>query len=147
MHRLITRGAAVESVAQLTKVLTETEFYAFAKKALTIPVLSGQTDQFCRRYCLFIFRVNGIVPGIYLCSWQIIHGGIGLVYMGTVLLFSLQRAILSVILEWKHPIRGWKTESDLWHHPRKYLVPLAMRLMAAIVAHIRRSFGYGLPYC
>ena len=41
--------------------------------------------------------------------------------------------ILSVILEWKHPIRGWKTESDLWHHPRKYLVPLIMLLIASFV--------------
>ncbi|MFR0845488.1 MAG: DUF3847 domain-containing protein [Oscillospiraceae bacterium] len=29
-HHLITRGAAIESVAPLTKVLTETEFYVFA---------------------------------------------------------------------------------------------------------------------
>ena len=36
-HRLITRGAAIESVAPLTKVLTETEFYAFAEKALALP--------------------------------------------------------------------------------------------------------------
>ena len=36
-HRLITRGTAVESVALLAKALTETEFYAFAEKALTVP--------------------------------------------------------------------------------------------------------------
>ena len=36
-HRLITRGAAVESVAPLAKVLTETEFYAFAEKAFALP--------------------------------------------------------------------------------------------------------------
>ena len=36
-HHLITRGAAIESVAPLTKVLTETEFYAFAEKALAVP--------------------------------------------------------------------------------------------------------------
>lgn len=98
-----------------------------------IRVLPGQAGRFCRRYCLFIFIVNGIVAGIYLGSWQIIHGRIGLAYVGTVLLFALQSAILSLILEWKHPIRGWKTESDLWHHPRKYIVPLAMLLMAAFV--------------
>lgn len=98
-----------------------------------IRVLPGQAGRFCRRYCLFIFIVNGIVAGIYLSSWQIVHGGIGLAHVGTVLLFALQSAILSVILEWKHPIRDWKTESDLWHHPRKYLVPLAMLLMAAFV--------------
>ena len=35
-HRLITRGAAVESIAPLAKVLTETEFYAFAEKAFSL---------------------------------------------------------------------------------------------------------------
>lgn len=95
--------------------------------------LPGQADRFCRRYCLVIFLINEIVAGIYLGSWQIIHGGLGSVHVGMVLLFALQSAILSVILEWKHPIRGWKTESDLWHHPRKYLIPLAMLLMATLV--------------
>ena len=36
-HRLITRGAAIESVEPLVKVLSETEFYAFAEKALALP--------------------------------------------------------------------------------------------------------------
>lgn len=98
-----------------------------------IRVLPGQAGRFCRRYCLFIFIVNGAIAGIYLSSWQMIHGGIGPSHVGMVLLFAIQSAILSVILEWKHPIRGWKTESDLWHHPRKYIVPLAMLLIAALV--------------
>ena len=33
-HHLITRGAAIESIAPLTKVLSENEFYAFAEKLL-----------------------------------------------------------------------------------------------------------------
>ena len=40
-HRLITRGAAVESVAPLAKVLNETEFYAFVEKALALPEVKG----------------------------------------------------------------------------------------------------------
>ena len=40
-HRLITRGAAIESIASLTKVLTETEFYTFAEKALAVPEVKG----------------------------------------------------------------------------------------------------------
>lgn len=40
-HHLITRGAAIESVAPLTKVLTETEFYAFAEKALAVPEIKS----------------------------------------------------------------------------------------------------------
>ena len=98
-----------------------------------IRVLPGQAGRFCRKYCLFILAVNVIVASIYLCSWQFINGGIGFVDVGTVILFDLQSAVLSVVLEWKYPIRNWKTESDLWHHPRKYLVPLIMLLMAAFV--------------
>ena len=40
-HRLITRGAAIESVAPLTKVLTETEFYAFSEKVFDLPEVKG----------------------------------------------------------------------------------------------------------
>ena len=98
-----------------------------------IRVLPGQAGRFCRKYCLFIFAINSIVACIYLCSWQLINSGTGFVHGITFLLFALQSAILSVILEWKRPIRGWKTESDLWHHPRKYLVPLIMLLAAALV--------------
>ena len=35
--RLITRGAAVESIAPLVKALRETEFYAFTEKVFTLP--------------------------------------------------------------------------------------------------------------
>ena len=40
-HHLITRGAAIESVAPLTKALTEIEFYVFAEKALSMPEVKG----------------------------------------------------------------------------------------------------------
>ena len=36
-HRLITRGAAIESVAPRTKELSETEFYTFAEQVLALP--------------------------------------------------------------------------------------------------------------
>lgn len=98
-----------------------------------IRVLPEQSGRFCRRYCLFIFIVNGIVASIYLFSWQIINGNTDFIYVITLLLFAMQSAILSVILEWKRPIRNWKTESDLWHHPRKYIVPLIMLILATLV--------------
>ena len=36
-HRLITRGAAIESVAPQTKDLSETEFYALAEQVFALP--------------------------------------------------------------------------------------------------------------
>ena len=40
-HHLITRGAAIESVAPLSKVLSETEFYAFMEKVFSLPDVKG----------------------------------------------------------------------------------------------------------
>ncbi len=40
-HHLITRGAAIESIVALVKVLTETEFYAFAENVFALPEVKG----------------------------------------------------------------------------------------------------------
>lgn len=98
-----------------------------------IRVLPGQASRFCTRYCLFVSFVNMAVSSVYLVSWQILHGGVGCIDVITALLIALQSAILSVLLEWFYPIRNWKIESDLWHHPRKYIVPLIMLLIAGLI--------------
>ena len=40
-HRLVTRGAAIESVCELTKVLTESEFYALATQIFSLPEIKS----------------------------------------------------------------------------------------------------------
>lgn len=96
-------------------------------------VLPGQAIRFCTRYCFFLFSVSLVTDSIYLISWQMQHGGVGISDLLMAVLFALQSAILSVLLEWLRPIRSWNIESDLWHHPRKYLVPLLMMLIAGFV--------------
>ncbi len=98
-----------------------------------VRVLPGQAGRFCICYSLFIFSVNMAVNSVYLVVWQIQHSGVGGMEIITVVLIALQSAILSVLLEWLHPIRNWKIESDLWHHPRKYIVPLIMLLIAGLI--------------
>ena len=94
--------------------------------------LPGQAARFGRGYCLFLFGVNTLVAGLYLAGWLLAGGQPGAAVLVPV--FALQSAILSVGLEWLRPLRGWKTESELWHHPRKYLVPLVMLLLGAGVS-------------
>lgn len=98
-----------------------------------VRVLPGQAGRFCPRYCLFVFFINTMVNSVYLICWQIQHGGIGGIEILTALLFALQGAILSVLLEWLYPLRNWKVENDLLHHPRKYIVPLIMLLIAGLI--------------
>ena len=96
--------------------------------------LPGQGKAFCVPYCLFIFLCNLAADIVFLCSWQIQLGGITLFYALTAAAFSLLSAVGSVLLECYFPLRGWKIESDLWHHPRKYIVPAAMLLLAGLVS-------------
>ena len=98
--------------------------------------LPGQGKAFCVPYCLFIFLCNLAADIVFLCSWQIQLGGITLFYALTAAAFALLSAVGSVLLEWYCPIRGWKIESDLWHHPRKYVVPAVMLLLAGLVSMI-----------
>ena len=92
--------------------------------------LPGQRRCFCIPYCLFIFSCNMAAYVIFLLSWQIQNGGVTVLMIAGAVFFALQSAVLSVLLEWFYPIRGWKIESDLWHHPRKYVVPVVMLLLA-----------------
>ena len=95
--------------------------------------LPGQRRRFCIPYCLFIFSCNMAADVLFLLSWQIQNGGVTVLMIAGAVFFALQSAVLSVLLEWFYPIRGWKIESDLWHHPRKYVVPVVMLLLAGAV--------------
>ncbi len=96
--------------------------------------LPGQKRRFCIPYCLFIFLCNMAADVIFLCSWQIQNGSVTVHMIAGAVFFALQSSVLSVLLEWFYPIRGWKIESDLWHHPRKYVVPVVMLLLAGAVS-------------
>lgn len=67
---------------------------------------------------------------LFLCSWQIQNGGVTVLMILTAVFFAMQSAVGSVLLEWFCPVREWKIESDLWHHPRKYIVPVVMFFLA-----------------
>lgn len=94
--------------------------------------LPGQKKTFCIPYCLFIFLVNMAADAIYLLSWRLLVGEVTPLHVFTAVLFALQSAVASVALEWFYPVRGWKIESDLWHCPRKYVVPAVMMLISGI---------------
>ncbi len=98
-----------------------------------IRFLPCQKKAFCMPYCLFIFFCNLTVNVIFLFSWQIKNNSVTILMILTAVFFALQSAILSVLLEWFYPIRNWKIESDLWNHPRKYVVPVIMLLTVGAV--------------
>ena len=98
-----------------------------------VRTLPRQAKRFCTNYCFFIFSINMAVNSVYLISWQIGKGGVNSIEIITAFIIALQSAVLSVLLEWFCPVRNWKIENDLWHHPRKYVVPLIMFLVAGLI--------------
>lgn len=98
--------------------------------------LPGQERAFCLPYCVFIFLCNLTADGLFLTGWQLLAGGVTLRMSVTALFFALCSAVCSVLLEWFFPVRNWKIESDLWHHPRKYVVPVVMLLAAGAIGTI-----------
>lgn len=109
-----------------------------------IRFLPGQKKTFCIPYCLFIFLCNITANAVFLGSCQILTGGVTVSMLLIAVFFAAQSAILSVLLEWFYPLRGWKIESDLWHHPRKYIVPAIMLLLAGVVEILPLAIWIGL---
>lgn len=101
-------------------------------------VLPRQEAKFGLAYCLFVFLFNLSAVTIYLISWWRVNHFISAWAVTTAILFSLQSAVFSVLLEWVYPLRRWKIESDLWHHPRKYIVPCVMLVLAVAISSYPR---------
>ena len=99
-----------------------------------VRILPGQKRAFCVPYCMFLFLCNLIPTTLYATVSCIACHTSPAIMFPAAIFFSLQGAILSVILEWFFPIRGWKLETDLWHHPRKYIMPMIMVLFAGLIA-------------
>lgn len=87
-------------------------------------------------YCLFLFLCNLAADALFLCSYVLQSGSVGAHVWLTAALFAFLGALGAVLLEWFFPLRGWKTENDLWHHPRKYIVPAALLLLAGLLAAV-----------
>lgn len=93
-------------------------------------MLPGQDLRFWLPYGLLLFGFNLSAMLIYLISWQVQTGRAEPGSMVLAVTFAWQSAVLSVLLEWFRPLTHWKIESDLWHHPRKYIVPGIMLVIA-----------------
>lgn len=102
-----------------------------------VRILPDQRNRFFLKYVIFTAAVLLVPALLYLISWQIQKGGPAFLQILTVFFFTALSSVLSVFLEWKFPIHSWKTESDLWHHPRKYIIPAAELLLTVCCGIMR----------
>lgn len=101
-----------------------------------VKYLPGQNKAFFIPYCMFIFACNMIANTIYLVSLAYWLGGVTTVIVVIAVCFAIISAVLSELLEAYFPLRKWKIENELWNHPRKYLVPGVMVMIAGLVGAV-----------
>lgn len=88
--------------------------------------LPRQKKMFALPYGAALFVLGFVPEAVFLACWGALGHPIPLPLAAAAIFCAAQSAIFCVYLEWKHPVRGWNTISDLWRHPRKYLVPLVL---------------------
>ena len=87
-------------------------------------------------YAGFLFSSTSLSYVFYLVSWNIKYGGIGAVQIVLAVILAAVSAVLSVSLEKFFPLQKWTIESELWHHPRKYVVPGAIIIIASLIGSL-----------
>ncbi len=95
--------------------------------------LPSAKRMFCLPYFSFIALNNVIAYTFYLASFGLQAGGLEPKNIVLAVAFALLGASGSVVMEMRFPLTEWKTESDLWHHPRKYIVPAILMLIAGLI--------------
>lgn len=101
-----------------------------------IRCLPNGAKSFFVPYGALLFVSACISYTFYLVSWSLQIGGIELPHIIIAAILALVNSILSIILEWFFPLYNWKIESDLWHHPRKYIVPGVIILLANLFSFL-----------
>lgn len=99
-----------------------------------VRALPQQRRCFCLPYAGLLTGSVLFSEALYLLSWQCVHGGVTWLMLALAVYVAFQSAIASVWLEWHRPLKNWRIESDLWHHPRKYLVPGVMLLLTVAIS-------------
>lgn len=108
-----------------------------------VRMLPGSVRLFCLPYVVLLAGANLLADTVFLISWTLTIGPVTPPMLAAAGFIALQSALAAVWLEWQHPLKNWRSESDLWHHPRKYLVPAVMLLLAAAIG----SAPQILPLC
>ena len=84
-------------------------------------------------YAGFLFMSLCPAYACLLTSWHFLIGGIGIVHIIMAVCLAFLSAVMSAAMEYFFPILNWKTESDLMHNPRKYIVPAITLLLACLI--------------
>ena len=83
-------------------------------------------------YASFLFVFYIAAYSILLLTLGFTGAAVNWVTVVAAVAFALQASAFTACMEEKFTIVKWKTESDLWHNPRKYIMPVVLTAEAMI---------------
>lgn len=99
------------------------------KKIRSFP---NQFKLFYFPYFLFCLLINMLTISMFF----IVTNTFTIKFMLIGLCLSIENSILTTFLEYKFPIKNWNTETELWNHPRKYIIISLLISQTAILSTI-----------
>ena len=98
--------------------------------------LPAKTERFFVPFGVVLFCFYLVCFGLFLTAFSIGGGTTAVRYLIAAPIFAAEGAFLTSFLENRYPIKNWKTEADLTHNPRKYILPLVLMTEAAVLGLI-----------
>lgn len=87
-------------------------------------------------YACILFIYYLIISAILVTVVSFFGINISVKIIVAAILFSAQAAAAAAFMEDKKHLTNWNVETDLWHHPRKYIVPAVLALEAGLLSLI-----------
>ena len=103
------------------------------KKLYSMP---NRVKSFFLPYTEILFLFYMVCNLILIIIMKIIGMEIYGEYFAVAVIFSVQGALATAFMENKYTIKKWNVETDLWHNPRKYIVPAILAVESAFISLI-----------
>ena len=101
-----------------------------------IRTLPGGGKTFLLPYGAFIFTYICTAYTVFLVSWNIKYSSVDARVIALGVILAVIGTIVATALEYCCPITKWENETDLWHHPRKYIVPVVVLLLGGLLGMV-----------
>lgn len=98
-----------------------------------LDALPAKTANFFVPYSAVVFFVYVVFYALFITIYAVTGGTVELKWIIAAVLFAAQSAVFVSLLEDRFAVTKWNTEPDLWHHPRKYIIPAVLLLESALV--------------
>ena len=100
------------------------------KKLKSMP---NEVKGFYIPYAATLFVIYLVSYALFLVIMFVLKMEIPPLAIPAAIVFALEASAGTSFMEYKYPLTKWSVETDLWHHPRKYIIPAVLILEAGLL--------------